>query len=147
MAEWLRESIESALDGAYLDSSKSAVNLLMMIAAHESGGFSYVKQVGGPALGLFQMEPASFFDTVRYMRERKDRFSNILSNELVPEYMAFYGPLAAAMARVYLMRFPEPIPAHDDIDGLARYAKKYWNTEKGKARWTDYRDAYLKYVA
>jgi hypothetical protein len=37
--------------------SHEAEDLLMMIAAHESHLGEYVKQVQGPALGIYQMEP------------------------------------------------------------------------------------------
>ena len=42
--------------------STDAVELLMMIAAHESLMGKYIKQVNGPALGLFQMEPVTHDD-------------------------------------------------------------------------------------
>lgn len=36
--------------------SESAVNLLLMTAAHESRGGTYLKQINGPALGVYQMD-------------------------------------------------------------------------------------------
>ena len=30
------------------------------------------------------------------------------------------------------MRFRESLPQEDDLKGLASYAKRYWNTEKGQ---------------
>jgi hypothetical protein len=42
------------------------------------------------------------------------------------------------------MRFKEPIP--DTDIGKAEYAKKYWNTELGKATINDYLTAYKRAV-
>jgi hypothetical protein len=53
---------------------------------------------------------------------------------------------AAAFARVYLYTFPEPLPHADDLDGLARYAKQYWNTEAGKATPEKYLADFKRYV-
>lgn len=42
--------------------TEEAVDLLMMTAAHESNGCSYIKQINGPALGVYQMEPSTEAD-------------------------------------------------------------------------------------
>ena len=143
---YLRNTIHTALRKAQLPVSESAIRLLLMIAAHESGGFMYVRQVGGPALGLFQMEPLTYTDTMRYISERQDRFPAFRWDSLPRPYaLAVDAQLAAQMARIYLMRFPEALPDKDDLEGLAKYAKTYWNTEKGKATWQDYYNAYKDY--
>ena len=43
------------------------------------------------------------------------------------------------------MAKPEALPEEQDIEGLARYAKKYWNTDEGKATWEDYFNAYCEH--
>lgn len=40
--------------------SDAAVNLLLGTAAQESEFGKYIRQIRGPALGVFQMEPATF---------------------------------------------------------------------------------------
>ena len=53
--------------------SESAVNLLLMTVAHESRMGHYIAQVGGPALGVYQIEPTTARDVVmRYLSTRKD---------------------------------------------------------------------------
>ena len=130
-----------------LPASPAAVRLLVMIAAHESGGFRYVQQMNnGPAKGLLQMEPAGLDEVRRYMMLRPEKFREVPNPYgLSLEQLVFDTELALCYARAFLMAKPEALPDADDIEGLARYAKKYWNTEAGKATWEDYANAYLEY--
>lgn len=141
IATRFRVLIRQSLITYKLPLDASAVELLVMIAAHESGLFKHVQQIDGPALGIFQMEPATYSEVHRYMTRRSDRFSAIKRSSA--ERMVIDMRYAVAMARIYLMRFPEEFPCATDIAGLAQYAKKYWNTEKGKATALDYKEAYL----
>lgn len=141
----VRAAIETALDRCDLPSTESAVRLLLMIAAHESGGFTYCRQGGnGPAIGLFQMEAPTYKHVLEYLN-RTGKFPAV-SRQLPFERMLTDATHAAAIARVYLYTFPEPLPAPEDLDGLAAYAKKYWNTTAGKATEADYKNAFIKYV-
>ena len=125
--------------------SKEAEDLLMMTAAHESHLGTYLKQVGGPALGIYQMEPATHDDIWDNFLKYKIPLANAVTvdniggmydhSELITN-LAY----ATAMARVHYWRVPEPLPK--DLRGLAEYAKKHWNTELGKATAEDYYNAY-----
>jgi hypothetical protein len=120
-----------------------------MIAAHESHLGYYLHQEKGPAVGIYQMEPATFHDClVNYVK-----YNSILESSLgrfyefpVPAYMAFDLSYATAMARVQLYRAPDRLPHRSDIRAMAEYAKKYWNTELGKATVEDYESAYRELV-
>ena len=126
----------------------SAIQLLCMIAAHESGDFHYIKQVKGPALSIFQMEPNTYNDVVGYIKRRQEQFPVLVHDMPKPaEYMAFDPVYAAAIGRVFLLRVPQPLPETDDIDGLAKYAKDHWNTYLGAAKWEDYRQAWLRHFS
>ncbi|MEH6345003.1 MAG: hypothetical protein V7785_07960 [Bermanella sp.] len=140
----VRTAIERALTRFNLPGDENAVRLLLMIAAHESGGFTYCKQKGGPALGLFQMEPATFNSVMKYL-ERTKKFPGISRNTPI-ERLVTDLEFATAMARVYLWTFPEALPGAEDLDGLAQYAKKYWNTVKGAATSDKYKSDYLTHV-
>lgn len=140
----VRTAIERALARFDLPNNESIVRLLLMIAAHESGGFTYCKQKGGPALGLFQMEPATHEFVQGYL-ERTGKFKAI-SRTMRPERMLTDVEYSVAMARVYLWTQPEPLPAPDDLNGLAEYAKKYWNTYQGAATPEKYLNDYLTHV-
>lgn len=137
--------VQAVLERFQLPATPAAVQLLSMIAAHESGGFRYVKQMGnGPAKGLLQMEPVGLLEVVRYSQVRPDRFTTLPDFTAIElDQLVFDTELAIICARVFFMAKPEAIP--NDIEGLARYAKKYWNTEAGKATAEDYANAYREY--
>lgn len=144
-----------ALGGAKY--STDAVELLMMIAAHESLMGKYIKQVNGPALGPYQMEPFTHDDLYRTFISKNQKLDFAVS-KFVPsqhslvdksthaELLATDIRYATVLARVFFMRFKEPIPS-DDL-GKAEYAKKYWNTyaPNAKATVNDYFKAYRSLV-
>lgn len=136
----LFDFVKATLERYQLPVSDSAIHLLMMIMAHESGNFRYVKQKSGPALGLCQMEPLTFVFVMGYLARRK-RFV-LLERHYSAEMMAVDSAFAIAVARVYLWTFSEPLPSASDYEGLAKYAKKYWNTTAGKATEKDYLNAF-----
>lgn len=144
LALTIRTAIERAMARFELPDSEAAVRLLLMVAAHESGGFTYCKQKGGPALGIFQMEPATYADVCNYLN-RTGRYKKLNTNW--PETrMVIDVEFAAGMARAFFARVPEPLPDADDLQALAEYAKKYWNTELGKATPEKYLADFKKYV-
>jgi len=122
--------------------SQAAENLVYGTALTESG-LSYLKQMGeGPALGLWQMEPATFDDLRVYLARRSDLFQRVAP-------MARHHPLRAgeivgnlylgcAMCRIHYWRVPERLPRHDDLPGLAAYWKRYYNTSLGAGHPTDF---------
>ena len=142
-----RRFVQTVLTDAGLPASPAAVELLTMIAAHESGGFLYVRQISGPALGLYQMERPAFRDVQRYIAVRPERFGHLIDLEDVTfPYLNFDQRLATQAARIYLMMEPEPLPHPDDCVGLARYCKTHWNTPAGKATEDDYLSDFERYA-
>lgn len=128
--------------------SQAAENLLVMIAAHESKMGTYLKQIKGPALGIYQMEPVTAIDIMdNFVKKRPDLYARVQGymtgmgggrkHDLVGNLM-----FQTALARVFFLRFKEPLPDAHDLEGLAAYAKKYWNTCLGKASAEDYLKAY-----
>lgn len=117
--------------------SKSAANLLLLTCAVESNLGHHLKQVNGPALGIYQMEPKTasdiyenFLDFRPELKESVDRFK--ADNITVDDNLTGNLFYATAMARVHYYRVPEELPHHEDIAGLASYWKSYYNTPKGK---------------
>jgi len=142
------EQLDAATGGKGKLNTESAIALILMIVAHESGKFTYSKQVRGPAMGFTQMEPATFFWLIEWLGKTKPHLLDAMSmfgavGEHNPLMMVVCPQYAVAAARMNLLRFPERLPEADDLDGLARYAKKYWNTSAGKATEADYKNAYL----
>lgn len=125
--------------------SPAAEKLLIMTAAHESGGFRHRVQIGGPALSYFQIEPPSFSDVWdRYLETRPAKKAKV--EQFLP---ADIDPLAAlenddkfacAIARMKYAMVPAVLPDVGDEMGLAAYAKEYWNTPLGKATAEKYFD-------
>lgn len=137
----LRKLIEETLGKlAALPSQPSinrpeAVELLMGTCAQESHLGKYRRQLGGgPALGIFQMEPATFRDIVdNYLAYHEDLRNKIMEisgvTALQPEDLVENDRLAVCMARAHYSRVREAIPA--SLDGWARYWKQYYNTPLG----------------
>ena len=139
--------------------STEAEDLLVMTAAHESHLGTYLKQVNGPALGVYQMEPATHADIWENFLEYRDKLAwavdDLLTERLDEDYsdsLVFDLRYATAMARVNYYRDKEAIPKEKDyptrseyIDALGAYAKRVYNTELGKATANQYVKDYLKY--
>lgn len=129
----------------------AAEELLLMIAAHESHMGKYLRQVGGgPALGIFQMEPATYQDCLSIVVPRRPYWRTQLvqlagGKDLGPELLVREHAFAAAMARLQLWRHKEALPAADDLQALGAYAKRYWNGP-GKASAGMYVQAYQERV-
>lgn len=132
--------------------SESAVNLLLGTCAQESHMGKYVMQIGGgPAMGIYQMEPATYNDMWRYLNTYKELSNNIKEfchvswNEPVESLMsnAFFS---TAMARVKYFTISTPLPAADDLDALAAYWKKYYNTPLGGGTVEEFKNNYKRYA-
>ena len=117
--------------------SDAAEDLVMGTAAQESH-LMYVKQLGGgPALSLFQIEPATYKDYWdNYLNHRVDLITEIQKAcgfQGVPEPSRLVWDLkfASIMCRIHYRRISSPLPEHGDIAGYAAYWKKYYNTVHG----------------
>lgn len=139
--------------------SESAVDLLMLTAAQESHLGTYLRQVGGgPALGTFQMEPATHADIwqnyLAYHQVRRDRVVRLKSSMGYEWDMVYNLGYQIAMTRVHYLRFPEKLPVRDNyssdyyyVHALATYWKKYYNTEKGRGKIKEAIDNYRGFVS
>jgi hypothetical protein len=119
--------------------SASAENLLAGTIMIESGG-ERLKQVKGPALGLYQIEPKTHKDVKRELDREHDK-------ELKAQVLAACGMVdfpfddalvwnlryATIIARLLYRRDPSPLPDSEDAEGLAKTHKNIYNTVNGKA--------------
>jgi hypothetical protein len=132
--------------------SDDAEELLIFTMATESLGGTYIKQVKGPALGVYQCEPATHQDlwvnfifnrlpilTLMTMHFHTPRVPN-------PDRLIYDLRYATAIARLHYRRFAEPIPSKSDVEGMWEYYKQYYNTPKGKADKDKSIEAYKKYI-
>ncbi len=130
---------------------ENAVELLLFTCACESDGGTYLHQVKGPALGIYQMEPATYNDIWHnfiLMRPniKLQLIHSFEAGRIPPEDRLVYDlRYATAIARIHYARVQEPLPLANDVVALYLYYKKYYNTEKGKANYNESIDKYLKF--
>jgi len=145
----MRQLIEKTISelGLY---SYEAVELILGTCAQESAFGKYRKQIGGgPALGIFQMEPNTFNDIIENFLKYKPKLmakiieiSNVLklsASELVENDV-----LAICMCRIQYYRVKETIPLN--LEGWAAYWKKHYNTPLGKGTEQEFINNFKKYV-
>lgn len=118
---------------------KTAVNLVTGTALVESR-LTYLRQVpNGPALGVFQMEFATYTDIWKnFLAYRKPlaevvkglRVAGLTESENLIMNLAY----AAAMCRVHYLRSSDPMPDADDALGMAKLWKKHYNTIHGAGK-------------
>lgn len=136
--------------------SPSAVNLLLGTCAQESAMGHYLIQQnigfkGG--IGIYQMQKLSYDDIWnRKINDNvalKARIRLMLGYEGKPpaERMATDLKLATVMARLFYAVIPDPLPAADDIRGMAAYWKKYYNTSFGRGTIDEFVTNYAKYIS
>jgi hypothetical protein len=117
--------------------SPSAEALVLGTAVHESR-LTYLRQIGGgPALGLYQIEPATHADLYRSYLDARAELKTRAMRLLAPSpdsdaQLATNLAYATAVCRLLYFRAPAPLPASDDVDGLAAYWKAHYNTPAGK---------------
>ncbi|MBF0127261.1 MAG: hypothetical protein HQM02_08630 [Magnetococcales bacterium] len=123
--------------------SPAARALLLGTVAQESGLGEYLHQVGGgPALGVFQMEPATYRDIwdifIDHQPSIKKKLAERWPVRPEPEALVTDLFLAAVMCRLHYRRVKEPLPAADDLAGLAVYWKRHYNTLLGAGTVAEY---------
>ncbi len=128
--------------------NENEVALMLGTAAAESSLVDRVQIGGGPALGYWQMEPATAASLWNHYLRQPKKYKLFLKVMRImvdlPRWVGDYFPMpehviktefrygddfAAALARVQYLTFPERIP--DTLEGQAAYWKKYYNTSAG----------------
>jgi hypothetical protein len=124
--------------------SRAAVELLLGTALQESG-LRYLKQLDdGPAMGPYQMEPAThddiFENYLNYHADMKQRVLRQVREGFEPSAVNMAGNLyyATAMCRVHYWRVPEALPPQGDLSSQAAYWKEHYNTFLGRGTQTEY---------
>lgn len=115
--------------------SPAAERLLLGTALVESG-LRHLKQIEGPALGVYQIEPATLVDLYRKWLAYREAWERKLAAVAVvdqhpSDQLVTNLAYATAVARLIYYRRPEPLPDPENLAGLARYWKQYFNTPEG----------------
>jgi len=119
--------------------SEAAENLLLGTALVESDGLRFVRQIRGPALSYYQIEPATHHWLVEEWLQHPKRV------DLKVKILALRAPVpdhveqlvtnlayATAVCRLRYWIVRDPLPPADYLDGLAAYWKVNYNTVHGK---------------
>lgn len=134
--------------------SVDAEELLIATMAQETLGGQYIKQLKGPALGIYQMEPSTYNDI--WSQHINNNGNLTLRSEII-SYCNFHLQPAAdemisnlklstIMARIFYSRITIALPDHTIIDDIWAYYKKHWNTEDGDAKKYDFIRNYQLYL-
>ena len=132
----LRELVRASL--AYMGVEQGDWDrLLLLTVITESDCGHLVRQVGGPANGISQVEPATERDTLDWLKARKPELYSKIKNIRVParlsvpelQYNHMYS-LCLSFC-LYIRRGVDPIG--QSTEGLAKLYKKYYNTYLGRA--------------
>ena len=128
---------------------------LMLGTAIAESGLSALAQIGGgPAVSMFQIEPATFKDIYyRYLQKPGKESLQTAIREL---QVSAFGPLAqlsgnrffaCGIARIKFWMVPDPLPHLNDLEGMGAYYKTWYNTEGGAGdagRWADLYRQFVK---
>lgn len=136
--------VKTIIEGVLSDmqqSSPAFVNLLLGTCAQESHMGEYERQIGGPALGIFQMEPNTFNDIQNNYLQYHDNLQTMVNSYMsedrapVPEDVVGNHQFAAAMAACSYMRHGIPFSTLDPNNAAQMYIyyKKYYNSAGGAA--------------
>lgn len=137
---------ESVYNRIGANTGKNAIDVTLMIVAHESGRGEHRRQIGAddPALGLGQMERATFNDTLKH----SDRINSyLLRGGYCPKSVEFEqieedDELALIFIRARLAMDINPLPS--GVIHQAVYCKEYWNAG-GKATPDKYLIDYIEW--
>lgn len=136
----IRPTLELLEGMAGVPWSMAAENLLLGTALAESK-LTALRQIGGgPALGVYQIEPATHRDVwANYLRgELRQALNRVASARPRVDAAAPHDfetlvnlEYATAVARVIYRRARPALPDANDAEGLARYHEVYFNTRLG----------------
>jgi len=115
----------------------AAEQLVLGTAVKESGGLVWLRQLdGGPALGLWQMEPRTFRDLLTRCPNWMLREVAFVGDPLAvtPASVIWNLRMGAMMCRLKYRDAEEELPQRDDVKALASYWKRYYNSVLGKGK-------------
>jgi hypothetical protein len=113
--------------------SQDAVELLLFTCAVESNGASFLKQINGNSLGIYQMTPENYNDLWQnYINKKQTLLLTLILNfdigRMPSEDKLIYDlRFATIMARLQYHRFSSDLPQKDDVNSIWLFYKKYYN--------------------
>ena len=119
--------------------SDDALALVVRTGMAESG-YRALKGYGdgNPAIGFWQIEPATMNDMIEnyinYRSKYKKTLISLGMNFEKDTIMSIMSNMAvqAALCRLHYRRDKDPLPSWDDMEGQAKYWKRVYNTVEGR---------------
>ncbi|MBI1386300.1 MAG: hypothetical protein GC150_15445 [Rhizobiales bacterium] len=132
--------------------SEAAVRLLLGTAAVESGFSAFFQRPNGPALGLWQVEPATWQDAeVNFLAARPELrraiFRHVAAAPDPVSQLASNIAFGALAARLAYWRAHGRLPEADDVPGQAAMWKRAYNTARGAGTTDKYIAAFGRLVS
>lgn len=145
----LKEAIVKILQKVQLPINEDVVNMISEVACVESNCGDYIKQINGPACGIFQIEPNTAKDILNnflaFRTQYKNKVMSTYINSMSLEENLMYNlAFSVVMCRAFFLRISESIPS--TVEKRAEYWKKYYNTVYGKGTVEDYIRKVEKYA-
>ena len=142
MIQEIKEIVEHAL---YKLNCYSDDALALVVRALEGYGD------GTPAIGFWQIEPATLKDMIKNFLNYRKRYKDALK-ELGMEFkgddieISVMSNMAvqAALCRLHYRRDKKPLPSWDDMEAQGLYWKRVYNTPKGRGTIKHFIEANLK---
>ena len=138
MIKEIKEIVEYSL--YRIDSySDDALAMVVRTGMAESG-YRALKGYGegNPAIGFWQIEPATMNDMMKnyihYRSHYKKKLISLGMNFEKDTILSVMSNMAvqAALCRLHYRRDKHPIPSWDDLEGQASYWKRVYNTVEGR---------------
>lgn len=131
----------------------NAEELLVGTCAQETLGISFLKQKGhGPGLGIYSMEKDTHDDIwVNYLNFRPTLKSAVLKAvglQLSPpaELLNYNMMYATIMARLAYARHSEKLPEAGNVNEMAIYWKRFYNTVLGEGNESQFVANYHRFI-
>ena len=133
------DSIEEIVDWTLnkLDMYSDDAHALVMRTGFAESGYRALEQDGGPAIGFWQVEPATMMDTwdnyVIYRPELRNTLYSLGFDETEGKHRMMSNiALQASFCRLKYRRDRHAIPKWTSLEAQARYWKRVYNTKLGK---------------
>ena len=135
----MKESIKKIIDWTLKEIkmySPEAAEMVYRTGLAETG-YRHLEQIKGPAIGFFQIEPATLTDTWdNYIGYRQSLKTLLwaLGFDGKDDVQRVMGSiiLQVVFCRLKYRRSPKALPECGDLEGQAKYWKSIYNSELGK---------------
>lgn len=119
--------------------SRSVENIIVATGIVESNLDALVQGGGGPAKGVFQIEPRTYADVISYIKRDPEKIKTICQAcnlvSLPEDVNAVIWNLrfAVLITRMFYYRIVDALPKSENAQEMYQYYKKFYNSAAGAA--------------